>query len=443
MQNTARKPWRNYLLTATAVLSLTGCDYFDRNWEVQNNLCQSLSDNGEYNVMLSPDSIAFLHMESGCPENLDIFGTRYTTIQINGEPYRAMLLCNITTKEHTVITTGLPTEKGENSIPASSARASEAFTSFFGAKVTIEGQKIHFPKGNIGKVCAKQVPHLARQKGNPPSITLDEMTKLAEKESPSRAVPGSPAARQDKVSPPDTPATQQAVTLTSDIYAKAKEAAKSAWKVYHPGEDPQPLQWTYYQKPDQDVNGVPNRILRYTTTSPATGITSDLDVEIGPDGEPGYVLNTDRPLPAQAAPAEPEKSPPPETTINASCRLDNGKMVSVFAANGQDYRYTYQDQNNTTELELREGLFGVKAWHYETQLGMGKARYIRFNKKQYDYVLLDLDTGRREFHGVRVYKNGDLISSHECFSKLRLDVSGLTDTAHADNERMGEFIAYN
>ncbi|EGR7564410.1 hypothetical protein I8A34_003445 [Salmonella enterica] len=185
------------------------------------------------------------------------------------------------------------------------------------------------------------------------------------------------------------------------------------------------------------MNGETSRVLRYTTTSPKTGVTSDVDVEIAPDGTPGYAINNDRPSPAQPAPSAPDAAP---SSVSAYCRLDNGKSISVSAADGQGYHYIYQDQNNNTELELTEGLFGVKAFHYYTPLGMGAAGYIRFNKKQYDYVLLSLDTGRREFHGIRVYRDGSLVSSHECFSKLELDVSGLTDPAHTDSDKMGDFL---
>ncbi|EJC0214685.1 hypothetical protein MXY27_004814, partial [Salmonella enterica] len=213
--------------------------------------------------------------------------------------------------------------------------------------------------------------------------------------------------------------------------------ARSTWHIYHPEEDPQPLQWTRSRQPDKTVNGETSRVLRYTTTSPKTGVTSDVDVEIAPDGTPGYAINNDRPSPAQPAPSAPDAAP---SSVSAYCRLDNGKSISVSAADGQGYHYIYQDQNNNTELELTEGLFGVKAFHYYTPLGMGAAGYIRFNKKQYDYVLLSLDTGRREFHGIRVYRDGSLVSSHECFSKLELDVSGLTDPAHTDSDKMGDFL---
>lgn len=129
--------------------------------------------------------------------------------------------------------------------------------------------------------------------------------------------------------------------------------------------------------------------------------------------------------------------------VNAFCTLDNGKNVGVFAAAGHDYRYTYSDKNDKPELELKEGVFGVKAFHYHAPLGMGSASYIRFKKGVYDYILLSKDTGHEEFQGIRVYKNGDLVSAHECKTRLTLDTRQLPQDGHVDNEKMGEHFILN
>ena len=143
---------------------------------------------------------------------------------------------------------------------------------------------------------------------------------------------------------------------------------------------------------------------------------------------------------------EPEKQTaqqPADLPVNAFCTLDNGKNVGVYAAAGKDYRYTYTDKNDKPELELTEGLFGVKAFHYHAPLGMGSASYIRFNKGVYDYILLNKDTGHEHCQGIRVYKNGDLISAHECKTRLTLDTRELPQDSHVDNEKMGEHFTLN
>jgi len=234
---------------------------------------------------------------------------------------------------------------------------------------------------------------------------------------------------------PDSSDTQPAAAtpsaMTPEMEAAALKDAQNTWLVSHPGVDISGFTWEKTSLPDKSVNGKTLHVLRFTTTDPQTHITSDVDVEIEPDGTPGYAISNDRPAPAPAAASE---------GVSAYCRLDNGKSISVTASDGQDYHYAYRDKNDQTELELTEGLFGVKAYHYRTQLGMGSASYIRFNKKQYDYVLISKDTGRQEFQGLKVYKDGNLISTHPCFSALKLDASGLTDTTHADSDKAGDFF---
>lgn len=433
------------LLTITAATSLAGCDYFADNWETENGKCQTLSSDNNALAVVSRAGVAFVRLERGCPENLDLLGSRFTDITINGNRYRATLLCSSATQNRTVITVGIPdgipAGGRENATSILSARALKEFTGFTGAKVTVEGESFHFSKGNFISACRAFLP-------SPPDKPRKTATVPVTEEKHRPATPGNlmterpePRETKRKSADPVTPPREAPAGLTQDIYDRALAEARSTWHIYHPDEDPQPLQWTRSRQPDKTVNGETSRVLRYTTTSPKTGITSDVDVEIAPDGTPGYAINNDRPAPAHTASSAPVPSPDPApTSVSAYCRLDNGKSISVSAADGQDYHYLYQDQNNNTELELTEGLSGVKAFHYYTPLGMGAAGYIRFNKKQYDYVLLSLDTGRREFHGIRVYRDGSLISSHECFSKLALDVRGLTDAAHTDSDKMGDFL---
>lgn len=153
--------------------------------------------------------------------------------------------------------------------------------------------------------------------------------------------------------------------------------------------------------------------------------------------------NEARRLAAQNRVSAPESATSADMPLNAFCNLNNGKNVGVYAAAGHDYHYTYTDKSDKPELELKEGMFGVKAFHYHTSLGMGTASYVRFNKGAYDYILLNKDTGHEEFQGIRVYKNGDLISSHECKTKLTLDTSTLPQNNHFDNEKMGDYFTAN
>lgn len=438
------------LVPATAVVAmalLTGCDYFADNWEAEGGRCQSLSDDGNYTVMVSHEGIGFLERKSGCPADLDIVGSRYTTIEINGDPYRAMLMCNDITQGRTITTVGLPTENSENAILAASARAVGAFTAFSGANVMIEGQKIHFAKGNFGEVCPGYLPRTGSKKTGgtgTSTITFGDLT--------------------GKQIQPHAPAPAP-VPLTPSIHAQALEAAKKSYSSNTSGYGIDRMHWVETTQPDSTQNGVLLRVLRYSALM--EGRVHEIDVFIRPDGSISYAfydnhaITDDENLTLPAPEPEPDKSSvlphnlpraatqepadsaqQPVTTalpVNAFCTLDNGKSVGVFAAAGQDYRYTYTDKNDKPELELREGLFGVKAFHYHSQMGMGSASYIRFSKGPFDYVLLSKDTGHEEFYGIRVYKNGDRIASHECKNRLTLNTEPLPDD-HTDSDKLGEYF---
>lgn len=450
------KRGRQFLMITISMAVLTGCGYFADNWEVTGNKCQALSREENATAVVARENVVFMNMESGCAPHLDEFGTRFTDIDIDGHRYPATLLCNRATNNHTFTIVGTPMGQGEQSAQALSVKAMKAFTGFMGAKVTIEGQSFHFSKGNFTRACRAFLPHGTEQHAtvapkaadNKPSLTLGDLNQQYKASHPPEPVTTKPATQPERA-PGVAPTVPEPVALTADIYAQALARAKSTWLISYPKGKADEQVWERIRQPDKTLNGEIVRVIRYTTTQPDTGVISDVDVEISPDGSVGYALSMDRvsPTPSvSSTPSTPVQVPSPSTTaypINAFCRLDNGKSVSVYAADGQDYRYRYADKNDKTELELKEGLFGVKAFHYSTSLGMGAARYIRFNKGVYDYVLLSKDTGHAEFYGVQVYKNGDLISLHECTTPLDLDTTPLAPDNHLDSEKMGEYFITN
>ncbi|WP_367376679.1 hypothetical protein [Hafnia alvei] len=432
--------------------ALTGCGYFADNWEVTGNKCQALSSEENATAVVARENVVFMNMESGCAPRLDEFGTRFTDIDIDGHRYPATLLCNRATNNHTFTIVGTPMGQGEQSAQSLSDKAMKAFTGFMGAKVTIEGQSSHFSKGNFTQACRAFLPHRTEKRttasavaDNKPSLTLDDLNQQYKASHPPEPVTAKPTTQSERA-PGVAPLAPEPVALTADIYAQALARAKSTWLMSHPKGKADEQVWVRIRQPDKTLNGEVVRVIRYTTTQPDTGVVSDVDVEISPDGSVGYALSKDRASLTPSVPSTPStpvQAPPPSTVtnpINVFCTLDNAKHVSVYAADGQDYRYRYTDKNDKTELELKDGLFGVKAFHYYAQLGMGSARYIRFNKGVYDYVLLSKDTGHAEFYGVQAYKNGDLISSHECTTPLNLDTASLSSDSHLDSEKMGEYF---
>lgn len=70
-------------------------------------------------------------------------------------------------------------------------------------------------------------------------------------------------------------------------------------------------------------------------------------------------------------------------TVMGYCELKNGKTLSVWAGDNGSYNYTLYGKSGTTELQLKEGLFGVRAFHYYHSIrdGVGAFKYLRFNKK--------------------------------------------------------------
>ncbi len=482
----------HYLVAAAAiVMSLTACDGSDAKWHTDSKTGECLSVSREHNYIarVSPQGISFfsiIQAQSGptggmrmpdCPGNNGHITAVPTEIVINGTHYPSTMLCLNGASKYLSWQPGEPGAHGDKSARALSAEAVKSFTSFFGADVKLGIETAHFGKGNFTKTCAAYIPHkngtsehsshqgiLGSLLGNNVKKKQGEIREMKSKGYTLDAnghwvkgytVTGNQYGGDDgikdmtftkesnapvndfltkKPSPSDTSSTQPAPTLsriTPQMEAAALKDAQDTWLVSHPGIDISGFTWEKTSLPDKNVNGKTLHELRFTTTDPQTHITSDVDVEIEPDGTPGYAISNDRPAPAPAAASE---------GVSAYCRLDNGKSISVTAADGQDYHYAYRDKNDQTELELTEGLFGVKAYHYRTQLGMGSASYIRFNKKQYDYVLISKDTGRQEFQGLKVYKDGNLISTHPCFSALKLDASGLTDTTHADSDKAGDFF---
>ncbi|EGR7564411.1 hypothetical protein I8A34_003446 [Salmonella enterica] len=230
------------LLTITAATSLAGCDYFSDNWETENGKCQTLSSDSNALAVVSKAGVAFIRLENGCPANLDLLGSRFTDIAINGNRYRATLLCNSATQNRTVITVGIPdgipAGGRENAASVLSARALKEFTGFTGAKVTLEGENFHFSKGNFTKACQAFLPSPT---GKPRKIATAPVPE--EKHFP--ATPGdlmakTPEPRETgrKSTAPVSPPRDVPAGLTQDIYDRAQAEARSTWHIYHPEEDP-------------------------------------------------------------------------------------------------------------------------------------------------------------------------------------------------------------
>lgn len=413
--------FRHSLIIVAAITTLTGCDYFSDNWEIESGKCQALSSGENEIAIVSEGSVGFLKMEKGCPDNLDILGSRFTDIEINGTPYKATLLCSDATGNRRVTMLGT----SENSASTLSAQAMREFTGFMGAKVTIEGESSRFYKGNFTKICQRFLPRQTASAPSPSSdnssLTLGDLLSGGRKNEPT----------------PEPAADPQAQMMAQAGYEKID----GEWRK----KSRHPLAVT-----EQD-RAATERI-QSQTRHQYQGNGNDMPVSAyghnaGEKSTP-ETEGSDTPVPTSSVPENPQPSvshTDAPATVVADCKLTNGKALSVLAQDGFPYTYNLFKKDGTQELELKEGMSGVKAFHYYRELnrGKGELKYLRFNKGKYDYVVVQRYDGETPaFDGIIVFNNGTKIATLACkgaFNNL-FSVEQLQKNSHEDSEEMADFI---
>lgn len=415
------------LIPATTVIAislLTGCDYFSDNWEIEDGKCQALSSGQNEIAIVSQGSVGFLKMEKGCPDNLDILGSRFTDIEINGHSYRATLLCSDATGNRRVTMLGT----SENSASMLSAQAMKEFTGFMGAKVTIEGESSRFHKGNFTKICQRFLPRETASSSpslssDNSSLTLGDLLNGGRKNEPA----------------PEPAPDPQAQMMAQAGYEKVD------------GE------WRKKSRPPLAVteqDRAATQRMREQSTHTGTSMENMPGPSIGDVRRdisiPGTEHSSDTTRPPAPALSESPEPSSPHTDIPAmalaDCKLMNGKSLSALAQDGTPYTYNLFKKDGTQELELKEGIFGVKAFHYHREInrGKGELKYLRFNKGKYDYVVVQRYDGETPaFNGIIVFSNGTKIATLACkgaFNNL-FSVEQLQKNSHEDNEEMADFIA--
>lgn len=413
--------FRHSLIIVAAITTLTGCDYFSDNWEIESGKCQALSSGENEIAIVSEGSVGFLKMEKGCPDNLDILGSRFTDIEINGTPYKATLLCSDATGNRRVTMLGT----SENSASTLSAQAMREFAGFMGAKVTIEGESSRFHKGNFTKICQRFLPRQTASAPSPSSdnssLTLGDLLSGGRKNEPA----------------PEPAADPQAQMMAQAGYEKID----GEWRK----KSRPPLAVT-----EQD-RAATERI-QSQTRHQYQGNGNDMPVSAyGHNAGEKSTLETessDTPAPTPSVPENPQPSvshTDAPATVVADCKLTNGKALSVLAQDGFPYTYNLFKKDGTQELELKEGMSGVKAFHYYRELnrGKGELKYLRFNKGKYDYVVVQRYDGETPaFDGIIVFNNGTKIATLACkgaFNNL-FSVEQLPKNSHEDSEEMADFI---
>jgi len=481
---------RKFCLSSLAIVTLSGCGHFSDDWEIVDGRCQALSSDETQVAIVSRDAVGFMDTDQGCPTGLDLLGTRFMNIEVNGNRFSALRVCNQGTLRHSMVMIGSET----NASPSEMASLVKSFTGFTGAKVDVEGRTTQFYKSNFLDACKAVMPShsssLARQNSRQTtssshSAVNSQMQELAAQQEKAMLDAGyekhngewrTPVTREQTstkpaedlsfgrkgnvgdmtfsrpeetkspVEPASTVVLRELSDLTEEQEDKALERAKATYLLSSPQSDMSQFVWERYPYPDKNREGKILGTLHFITTDPISHQTVDIDVEIEKDGTPGYALYKARPKTSDISSATQTASASQDTLwpVNAFCTLNNGKNIGTYAFPGQDYSYTYTSKDDKAELELTEGLFGVKAFHYFIPFGMGTANYLRFNKGEYDYVLINKDNGRdQEFQGIRVYKNGQLIASHACKTPLDLDLRAFPQDSHFDSEKMGDYFTTN
>lgn len=392
------KKYRPHQKTMLAVVLCMAAFNASAAWTVNGSYCQTYSDDGGIIVRVKPDNIGLIEMQAQCNGrgSFDLTGSNFG---VGGTSYPSSAMCNAQTQYHTIQFT--PTTKDIRSVINTMTDSKQVTFNTFGTSFTVN-------TADFASACSSVINQKVAG-FDPQSEYKQGMAKMGYKQDENGQWHKQSKQAFSREADPEIAASYNPKAGVAEGSGKGGVHGEGASKnLYGPG--------SLAQK-DAEAANEARRLAAQNRVSKTTPKITEPD-----------------PQTAQQ---------PADLPVNAFCTLDNGKNVGVYAAAGKDYRYTYTDKNDKPELELTEGLLGVKAFHYHAPLGMGSASYIRFNKGVYDYILLNKDTGHEEFQGIRVYKNGDLISAHECKTRLTLDTRELPQDSHVDNEKMGEHFTLN
>ena len=392
------KKYRPHQKTMLAVVLSMAAFNASAAWTVNGTFCQSYSDDGQVLLRVKPSTIGIIENKPQC-------GGRGTTeltgsnFRINNASFPSSVMCNSQSQYRAVQTT-VATSNIQSVINSLKENKKVSMSTF--------GSSFTFSTADFASACGPVINQKVAD-FDPQSEYKQDMARMGYKQDENGQWHKQSRQAYSREADPEIAASYNPKAGVAEGSGKGGFHGDGTNKnLYGPGSQAQK---------DAKAANEDRRLAAQNRVSKATqGITEP--------GEQTAQQSADYP-------------------VNAFCTLDNGKNVGVFAAAGHDYRYTYSDKNDKPELELKEGVFGVKAFHYHAPLGMGSASYIRFKKGVYDYILLSKDTGHEEFQGIRVYKNGDLVSAHECKTRLTLDTRQLPQDGHVDNEKMGEHFILN
>lgn len=95
-----------------------------------------------------------------------------------------------------------------------------------------------------------------------------------------------------------------------------------------------------------------------------------------------------------------------------SCVLENNKVVTVSRLSSNP-TYSYgADGNNELVLPKAEG--SSRVYKNQERFNAGGGHFIAFTNGVYTYVIYDGSATTWSFHGLRVYKNNEIIMERQC-----------------------------
>ncbi|MGO4999144.1 hypothetical protein [Oceanisphaera sp. W20_SRM_FM3] len=97
---------------------------------------------------------------------------------------------------------------------------------------------------------------------------------------------------------------------------------------------------------------------------------------------------------------------------SVSCVLENNKVLTMSNLASQP-TYSYGTAGKA-ELTLPTSSASSRVYKGTEMFSGGGSRYVAFTSGVYTYVVYKGDTGTWDMHGLRVYKNADIIMEKRC-----------------------------
>lgn len=301
------KKYRPHQKTLLAVVLSMAAFNASAAWTVNGSYCQTSSDDGGIIVRVKPDNIGLIEMQTRCNGrgSFDLTGSNFG---VGGTSYPSSAMCNAQTQYHTIQFT--PATKDIRSIIKTMADSKQVTFNTFGATFNVNTD-------DFAQVCSSIINQKVAD-FDPQKTYQQDMAKMGYQQDENGQWHKQSKQAYSREADPEITAHYNPKAGVAESSGKGGFYGGGASKnLYGPGSQAQK---------DAATANEARRLAAQQRGSKSTSGTPESEVQTAqqPAGIP----------------------------VNAFCTLDNGKNVGVYAATGQDYRYTYTDKNDKPELEL-------------------------------------------------------------------------------------------